>query len=373
MKIPARRISDRMDSVFLAAACGLFLLFAGCRADQRAARKAAGEVIVNCGGNVKTLDPGKITDVTSGRGMLPFLRGLTILDGKGTPHPELAESWTVSPDGKTYDFKLRATKWTNGEPVTAGDYAYAWLDRNLNPKFNSEYAYMLFYVEGAKDFYEGKITDRSKVGIEVVAPDRLRVRLAAPAPFFPQLVAHQSYYPVCKSVDQANPDWALRAETYVGNGPFRMTVFTPGDKLVGIRQEGYWNAASVAMKQIAFRFIDEESTERIAFENREIDASYTAPRADLEQLAATGALRQDPLVGTYFINFNMRLPIFSDVRVRRALTLAVDRAAITKNVSRAGEKPAMSLVPPELYGGEAKPYFADAQFVEAKKLPAEAG
>ncbi len=366
-----RRARFKLGTLWLIGCIAFF--FAGCRGDQRAERIAADEVIINAGGNVKTLDPGKVTDTVSARGMLPFIRGLTMLDGKGNPQPEMAESWTVSGDGKTYEFKLRASKWSNGETVVAEDFVYNWIERMLKPSFKSEYAYMLFYVEGAKEYYEGKTTDPKTVGVEALAPDRLRVRLTAPAPFFPQLITHQSYYPVCRSVDTKNPDWALKAETYVGNGPFNMTHYVSGESLIGERNPGYWDAANVGMKKLTFRFIEDESTERLAFDNHEIDGTHLAPRADLDELKKGKELIIAPQIGTYFLSFNMKLPMFADLRVRKALVLAVDREAIVKNVSRAGERVARGLVPPELYGGEPKIYFQDAQFEEAKKLLAEAG
>lgn len=349
------------------------LLLAGCHADSRAERKKKGEVVLNLAGDPKTLDPGHCEDVVAARAISAFVRGLTVIDAKGKPQPEIAERWEVSPDGKTYDIYLRPSKWTNGEPVVAGDFVYAWLDRVLSPKFAAVYAYMLFYIEGAEAFYKGTLTDRSKVGVEAVAPNHLRVRLTAPAPFFPQVLAHHAYYPICPSVDRANPQWALRAETYVGNGPFKLGSYAPGDRLIGVKNEGYWNAANVAMNKLTYRCIEEESTERITFENGEMDSTYAAPRPDLEKLKAEGVLHSTVETSNYYLNLNMKHPAFADVRVRRALNLAIDRASITKNVTRAGEPPALSLVPPGLYDGPIKQYFKDADFTEARKLLGEAG
>lgn len=348
-------------------------LLGACRANHREERRQNGTVILNLGGDPKSLDPGRMVDVISARASMTFIRGLTILDAQAVPQAELAERWEVSPDGTVYDFYLRDTKWTNGEPVTSEDYVYAWVDRMLQRSFASEYAYMLFYIEGAQEFFESGGTDRSLVGVEAVAPLHLRVRLAAPAPFFPQLVAHHSYFPICKSADLENPNWALRAETYVGNGPFVMKTFSPGESLVGVKNPDYWNADEVQMNELAFRFIEEETTERLAFDAGEIDATYLAPRPDLEELAKGDALHIAPQIGTYYLNFNMPLEEFSDLRVRKALTLAIDRASIVKNVARAGETPAFALVPPEIYQGERKPYFEDAQYEEARRLLAEAG
>ncbi len=344
-----------------------------CRADTRAQRRKAGEVIISIGAAPKTLDPGLSQDINSTRAIMNFIRGLTVLDARGFPQPDIAESWSVSPDGRLYDFRLRVTSWSNGEPVTAEDFVHAWLDRQLNPDFGSEYSYMLFYIEGAQAYYERR-GPREAVGVEAVHPLHLRVRLVAPAPFFPQLTAHHTYFPVSSAADRAHPGWALRPETYVGNGPFRLTAYHPNDFLEGVRREDYWDSANVAMRRLRFLFIEEETTERIAFDNGEIDGTYLAPRADIPQLRGSPALRIAEQIGTYYININMKLPVFADRRVRQALNLAIDRQAIVANVTRADERPAYGIVPPLLYG-ELPPrrFVEDGRFEEARRLMAEAG
>lgn len=362
---------------FFFKSCFIFafvLSLAACRKNSRAERIANDEIIVNIGGNVRTLHAGLVSDTISARAVQAVMAGLTRLDEKGNPQPDLAESWTVSPDGKVYDFKLRPSKWSNGEPVTADDFAFAFTQRILKPEFAAEYGYMLFYLEGAKDYFDGKTTDPKSVGIEAVAPDHLRLRLTSPLPFFPSVVSLHVFFPTCRKTDEANPNWYLRAETYVSNGPFKLLEYSPGGKIECEKNEDYWNAANVAMKRLSFRQIETESTERIAFENGELDVTYSAPRPDLVELAKTGLLHQVPQIGTYYLNFNMKHPQLADKRVREALTLAIDRAAITKNVSRAGEKVALRFVPPELWpDGTGKEFFKDADFERAKQLMAEAG
>lgn len=347
----------------------------GCVGNDRENRIREGSAIINIGGDPRTLDPNLATDVVSAHAIHPFIRGLTVLDELSHPQLEMAREIQVSADGLVYDIALRPAKWTNGMPVTADDFIYAWKERMLKPAFGAEYAYMLFSIEGAKDFFDGKNADPASVKAEAVAPDRLRIKLIAPAPYFPQLLAHHCYWPVCAAVVRANPDWSLRAETYVGNGPFIMTQYEPGDRINGRKNPDYWNAANVAMNKIGFRFIEEETTERIAFEMGQLDGTHVAPRTDMKELERAGVLRVAPLIGTYFLNINMDRPAFADPRVRRALALAVDRKALVEGVTRAGERPAMTLVPPELYPEGAAPgaYFADNQFDEARRLMAEAG
>lgn len=349
-------------------------LLGACQGDPRNERMRTKEAVINVGSDPRSLDPSLASDVVSARAIMCFTRGLFVLDDKGFPHPELAASFTASPDGLVYDIKLRPARWSSGEPVTAEDFVYTWTRRMLDPKFGAEYAYQVFnYVKGAAEYFENQALGPQSVGVEAVAPDHLRVTLKAPTPFFPSLLAHHSYYPVSKKADQANPDWAKKPETFVGCGPFIITKYTPGYELTGRKNPTYWNAKAVGLEKITLRMIEQESTERGAFESGELDGTQLAPRVDIPGLRGSPELKISPLYGTYFLNFNCKRPIFKDPRVRRALALAIDRAAIVKNVTRADERAAFTLTPPELYKQPLQPSFKDAQFDEARRLLAEAG
>lgn len=352
----------------------LAVLLAGCQGDPRAERIKKKEAAINIGADPRTLDPSLLSDLPSARVIMCFARGLTMLNDKGQPRPDMAESWTVSPDGLTYDFKLRPARWSNGEPVTADDYVYTWTHRVLNPKIAAEYAYQIFnYVKGALEFYQNQALGADSVGVKAVAPDRLRVTLKSPAPFFPSVAAHQAYYPVSKKVDQANSDWAKRAETYVGCGPFLMDGYNPGDRITGRKNPNYWDAAHVGMERLTLLCMEKELTERIAFENGEIDGTDQVPRADIDSLKGTPEIRFTPLYSNYFLNVNCKRGPLRDARVRRALGLAIDREAIVRNVTRAGEAPAFYITPPALYKQPPQPTFKDKDYDEARRLLAEAG
>ncbi|MCE5228878.1 peptide ABC transporter substrate-binding protein [bacterium] len=360
------------------------LLLTACLGDPRAKRIEEGEAVINIGSAPRTLDPSKATDVTSARAILCFMRGLTCLDENGKARPDLAESWKVSPDGMTWVFKLRPAKWTNGEPVTATDFQHAWINRVLEPKFKAEYAYQLFYIRGARAYYEARLKEiankveesevnTGSVWVTALAADQLMVQLEAPTPFFAEVVAHHAYFPVCEKVDLATPNWADRAETYVGNGPFKMKSYELSKQIVGEKNPDYWDAAGLGLKRIVLRMIEKESTERIAFDNGEIDATQAVPRADLDELKTRPEFHSTPILSTYFLNLNCERDIFKDVRVRRALSLAIDRKAIVTSITRAGEKTAEGLVPPQLYTQAPGPYFPDHDPDQARKLLAEAG
>ncbi len=370
---------DRTKHFVSKLVCFGFCIFAGlclggCRGNPRAERQVAGEAVVNIGANPRTLDPSLAADVPSSKVILGLIRGLTVLDANSQPQPDLAESWEVSPDGLVYDIKLREAYWTNGEPVTADDFVYTWTRRVLNPEFASEYAYQLYnYLKGGKEYYDNPNLGPDSVWVWALAPDKLRIHLEAPTPFFPQILSHHSYFPVCRSVDEANKDWALRPETYVGCGPYKLLEYSPGDKIVMEKNPGYWDTDNVKLDRLVFRMIEEESTELIAFDTGELDATNTVPRPDIPKLRERAEYRSPYMVGTYFLFINCRREIFEDVRVRRALALAIDRRAIVESMTQAGEPLAFFISPMVLYSNPPEPTYQDADFDGARRLLAEAG
>lgn len=362
----------------------LGLLMTACLGDPRAKRIEANEAVINIGSNPRTLDPSLCTDVSSSRAIMCFMRGLTTLDDNGKAQPEIAESWKSSEDSTIWTFKLRPAKWSNGDPVTAADFQYAWINRVLEPSFKSEYVLQLYYIRGARAYYDARLKEienkaeesdlqTGMVWVTALAPDQLMVTLENPTPFFPEIVAHTAYYPVCERADRETSHWAQRAETYVGNGPFRMKSYENNKEIVGEKNPAYWNADNVRLNRISLRLINTESTMRVAFENGELDGTDQVPRSDLDALRGKPEFHSTPVLSTYFLNLNCEHEVFKDVRVRRALALAIDRKSIVDNVTRAGEPVAGGLVPPQLYAEKPKPFFPDNAAEEARKLLAEAG
>ena len=340
----------------------------------RMRRIEANECIINIGSDPSSLDSGQSTDIPAARTILMLQRGLTVLNDESRQQPELAESWQVSDDGLTYTFKLRPARWTNGDPVTADDFVYAWTCRVLNPEFASQYAYQLFYLRGARAYYSNPELGPESVGVRALAPDVLEVQLEAPTPFFLELVAHHTYFPVNPRVDQANPDWHRYAASYVGCGPFVLKEYRPSDRIVLERNPDYWNADAVRMQRVILRMIEQESTERIAFENGEIDATQTVPQQDIASLRDRPYFRHSDQLATYYLYVNTQKPALADPRVRRALALAINRRELIDYVTLAGQEPALTLSPPSLYhGGLPDTPLHDAAFDEARALLAEAG
>ena len=148
--------------------------------------------------------------------------GLFRLNPEGISEPALAESIVVSADGKTYTFKLhQGAKWTNGDPVTAHDFEYSW-KRTLAPETAADYAYMLYYLENGEKYNAGEAS-ADEVGVKALDDYTLEVKLESATPYFLDILAHSSYWPVNKNVVEGRPDWATDIKTLVTNGPFKMT------------------------------------------------------------------------------------------------------------------------------------------------------
>lgn len=328
------------------------------------------------------LDPAKSVGVAEFRVEYACFEGLASFGAGDVPVPGAAEKWLISPDGKTYTFYLRKNaKWSNGDPVTAVDFEYAW-KRLLNPATASSYASMLYYLKNAEEFNNGKIKDAAQVGVNAKDNYTLVVTLNAPCSYFLGLTINPSLYPVNKKVVEANPDkWTSNPETYIGNGPFKLTNWVHHEKLEFVPNPYYWNKSRIKLQKLVCYTVEEQSTALTMFDTGQLDLSDELPRPEIPRLAAARLVKYSPSIGTYYYMLNTKKPPFNDPRVRKALALAIDRSQIVKYITKAGEKPALGFVP---YGiPDANPknvfrkvggdYFKDSAVSQAKKLLAEAG
>lgn len=329
------------------------------------------------------LDPG----VTNNSYASPFLcnvfEGLITYDIDNNLVPGNAESWKISDDALVYTFKLRdGLKWSDGSNLTAEDYIYSW-KRVLNPKTAGKYVDMLTsYIKNAKEYYEGTC-DEKDLGIKAIDSKTIEITLNAPTPFFMDVLSMWVYDPVKKDVVEAAPDrWAQDAKTFTSNGPFKISEMNFGESVVLVKNENYWNAENVKLEEITFRYILEQSTALSAFEAGEIDGSREVPPADLPRLKAeSDSLQIVPSFGTTYYLINNKVKPLDDVRVRKALNLALDRTDLIENVLQSTDEIASSLVSPG-YMINGKDYTEgrpnhditpNANVEEAKKLLADAG
>jgi oligopeptide transport system substrate-binding protein len=353
----------------------------GVACQKTAGPKAAAEQYLryNLGTEPETLDPAKMTGIPEFNCLIHFMEGLTRIQPDGMPGPGMATKWEISDDGITYTFHLRNATWSNGDAVTAADFEFAW-KRALDPATAADYAYQCYYLKGGQAYNEGK-GSRDDVGVKATDAKTLVVTLEAPCGYFLGLTAFQTYMPLPQKVVDANPNWWADAATLVSNGPFTVTAWEHQNKLDYAKNPKYWNAKNVKLDKITFTMVEEASTELTMYETGELDLADNPPLADMDRLKAEGKLGVSTLLGTYYYMFQCQKDPLDDVRVRKALTLAVDRDAIVTNVTKGGQVPATAFVPPSIPDAKAGPdfrslggeYYTDADVTAAKALMVEAG
>ena len=333
------------------------------------------------GAEPKALDPHVVTGVTEHNIISALLEGLVTEDPKTLePQPGAAESWSVSDDGTVYTFVLRSNgKWSNGDTVTAHDFVFSF-ERMLSPGLSAEYAEMLFVMKNAAAFHEGTIADFSQVGVRAVNYYTLEITLNAGTPYFLSMLNHYSWYPVHKQtilkhgkMDELHTPWT-RPGNYVGNGVFVLDTWEVNKVIVVKKNPLHWDAKIVRLEAIHFHAIEKALTEERAFRAGDLHVTGTVPLDKIEkyQQKSPELLMVSPYIGTYYYLFNVEQPPLDDVRVRKALSMSIDRAAICTYVLKAGQLPAYHFVPPDT-GGYTSQARVTYDIAAAKKLLAAAG
>jgi len=336
---------------------------------------------VGNGAEPQDLDPHQVTGQPEHHILASLFEGLAGIDPATLkPIPAAAESWDISPDELVYTFHIRQNaRWSNGDPVTARDFAYAWR-RILSPKLGSEYAYLLHCIRGARDFNDGKTDDFGTVGVRVLDDHTLELTLENPTPYLLAMQTHSSWFPVHRptiekfgAIDERGTLWT-RAGNHVSNGAFMLAEWQPNDVLRVRRNPCYWNTAKVRLDGIEFYPIDNQQTEERSFRAGNIDLTSTVPmhKTAIYRKEHPDLIKICPDLGVYFYRINTTRPPYTDPRVRRALAMALNRGEIANNVMKAGETPAASLVPPNTVGYTSRSsvkYDPEA----ARTLLAEAG
>jgi oligopeptide transport system substrate-binding protein len=348
-----------------------FLALCGCgRLPDRA------ELVFINGAEPELLDPAIVTAQASGRVMYALYEGLCAYNEKGVAQPGVAERWDISGDGLRYTFHLRPNAmWSNGDPVTADDFYYSW-KRILLPETGAEYAYQLHYLRNAKDFNEGKIKDFNEVGLRVINPATLEVTLENPTPFFLDLTAFSTLLPVHRPTVERYTDWSSNPAHFMGNGPFLLRDWRSFDRVRLVRNPRFWDEANVKMKSVdilpAARSITAYNFYATGLADLIMDKNL-APTPLLGELKKRRDFHAAPFLGTYFMRFNVKRKPFNDPRVRKAFSLVIDKEYLVQHITRAGETPATSYVPPGAGAGYEPPPGYARNTDEARKLLAEAG
>lgn len=341
----------------------------------------SGTLLVGNLAEPQQLDPQLISAYTDQNIAVALFEGLCALDERTSqPVPAVAERWESSADGLTWTFHLRATaRWSNGEPLTAHDFVASWR-RALAPSLAAEYAYLLHPLKNAAALNAGTLADFTELGAEALDDHTLRLTLERPTPYLPALTAQPVWFPVNVRVlaKFGDPGQRLSAWTrpgnLVGNGPFNLSGWRPNSELTVVKNPAYWDAARVRLGQILFFPTESPEVEERNFRAGQVHITYGLPTSKLAtyEKEQPAALRLDPFLQAIFLRFNTTRPPFTDARVRRALSLAVDRDAIATSVLRGAGTPARSFTPPDCAGYTARA-TVPTDFEAARRLLAEAG
>lgn len=258
----------------------------------------------------------------------------------------MAKDVVLADDDVTYTFTLRDdVKWSNGEPVTANDFEYAW-KRSLDPETAAYYSYQFFYIKNGEKYNAGEVSV-DEVGVKALDEKTLEVVLEQPAPFFLELTAFYALFPVNQKVVEANPEWANDPSTYVSNGPFKLKEWVHKSTITLEKDENYYDAKNVKLDGIELGIIEDENTAWQRYEGGEYDFLTPLPQAVTAQLKEEGS--SELVIGTdlatYYYNFNNEVKPFNNAKVRHALSNAIDRQTIVDKVSQGGQVPAGGVTP----------------------------
>ncbi|MDP4024827.1 peptide ABC transporter substrate-binding protein [Methylobacterium sp. NEAU 140] len=350
------------------------LLAAPARAEDRGLYRRGNDA------DPETLDPHKSSTVAEAHILRDLCDGLLTYDNAGAIIPGAARSWTVSDDGLTYTFALRPDgRWSNGEPVTAADFVYS-LRRILDPATGAKYAEVLFPILNAAAVNRG---ERPSADLGVSAPDpaTVAIRLEQPTPYFLELLTHQTALPVHAASVARHGDAFTRPGNLVTNGPYRLVDRIPGDRITLAANPHHPEAASVAITRVAYLPTPDIAGAVRRFAAGEIDSLSDLPGDQMAALRRRfgGQVVLGPSLGLAALCVNTRKAPFSDLRVRRALSLAIDRAYLAEGLYGGTMSPAYALcpagldhygTPPEAEGRQGLPIDHE---IEARRLLAEAG
>ena len=326
-----------------------------------------------------TLDPVIAAGTLSAPIINDLFEGLLGKDAGLNRIPGSAESWTISPDGLTYTFRLRPNlQWSDGAPLTADDFVYGYR-RLMTPSVASPTAGQFYILENARDIVSGKLPPE-KLGVSAPDPRTVVLRLSAPAPWFLELVGALAVSPVPRHViEKYGKDWT-RADRMVTNGPYTLAERIPQTMTRLRKNPRYRDAANVRTEVVEWYPTQDLGTSLRRFQAGELDQILNFPPDEIERLRREmpGSLKIVPSLGMYFLVINLAKPQFADARVRLALSLAVDREGLTEKLLRTGVKPASALVGTNFpgYPGVRLPEYAlafPARQAEARRLLASAG
>lgn len=324
-----------------------------------------------------SLDPHRISTVYEHNIILDLFEGLTASDAHGKPAPAVAQDWRVSDDGLTWTFKLRPDlTWSDGTPLTAADVVYSF-QRLMTPATASQYPYLFYGVVNGAAVNRGAAGVES-LGVAAPTPDQVTLQLTSPVPYLPELLSNGFAAIVPRHVIEEHGDKWTQPGVMVSNGAFALKEWRPQDRVDLTRNTRFREADKVALDAVIYLPTEDQSAALARFRSGGLDTSMEFPTARtpwLKENLPNETRIADSLI-TFYLTFNTEVTALSDVRVRRALSLAIDRTIIAGRVLRAGERAASTFVPPSIAGYTSpivEVLSSDQRRTRARLLLSEAG
>ncbi|MBP2076202.1 peptide ABC transporter substrate-binding protein [Oceanobacillus polygoni] len=314
--------------------------------DAEAVEEDPGEKVLRLNNGVEptSLDPSIGFDAVSWDPLNNLMEGLTRLDEDSVAAGGVAESWDISEDGLTYTFYLREdANWSNGDPVVAEDFVYAW-KYMLDPNTASSAAFLGYFIEGGEAFNNGE-GSADDVAVTAVDDKTLEVVLAAPTGFFLDLLTNPAFFPVNHQVAADNPSWHAEADSFVANGPFMLESWTHDTEMVFAKNTEYWDADAVKLDKVHFAMVNDTNTQYQMFETGDLDTATIPPELS-DQLIDGDNVYIGNYGGLEFFRFNITEEPFQNKKIRQAFAYAINRQDIADYVVKNGVEPAYGFVSP---------------------------
>ncbi|MDO4436303.1 MAG: peptide ABC transporter substrate-binding protein [Cardiobacteriaceae bacterium] len=322
------------------------------------------------GAEPQTLDPQMASGVPEADILQDLFEGLVAYSGDGKLVAGVAESWQVSDDGKVYTFKLRESQWSDGTPLTAHDFVYA-LQRVVNPELASLNATHVYPILNAKAIATGEQKDLSALGVKAIDDLTLEITLEHPAPYFLYILAHNSTLPVPKHVvEKFGKEWT-RKEHIVSNGAFNLTDHQPNLQITTTKSKTYWNQDSVKLDKVIFFTSEDLNSELKRYRADEIDLTQQIPHDQINWIKENipNELKTASSADLYYYGFNASIPPFKDnPKLRKALSLAIDRDVIVNKIINSGERATHSVLPDNMTGGYMAYTPEEANMTQAERV-----
>lgn len=302
------------------------------------------------GGEPASLDPGLALDSFSFEVIRDLYEGLTTESPTGEVQPGVAASWSISPTGTQYTFKLRNNaKWSNGKIIRAQDFVSAWR-RVVDPKHASPVADLLRPIAHAAEIISGRLSP-TLLGVYATQDDTLVVQLEQPAPYFLQILTHSATFPIYSEESAA----AHSAQNWVSNGPYVLSSWTPGSSLKLTKNPQYWDRDEVRIDRVEYLPIADDNSELRQYRAGQLDVTQSVPSSALPLVRTeySSELLVAPFLGTVYYAINLHSRTFSsNIKLRQALAMAIDRRALEGTILIFGQIPAYGFVPPGTWNYE---------------------